>query len=255
MRYEILGPLRVMDDGASSEISARKIETVLAVLLIRADRVVAFEALMTELWGDELPRRATAGLHVYISQLRKFLHRDHRADNPVVTQPPGYLLRLGNDDLDLNIFLRLMEEGRRLARGQLHEEACARLEAALDLWRGPVLGDIRNGPIVDGFGTWLTETRLECLELLAESQLRLGRHREMIGRMYSLVAENPLREAFYRQLMLALYRSERQGDALNVYQSARRTLNDELGVEPCQSLRDLQRDILAAEDRLLYVAS
>jgi DNA-binding SARP family transcriptional activator len=110
-----------------------------------------------------------------------------------------------------------------------------------------VLGDLRNGPIVDGFVTWMMESRMECLEMLADAHLRVGRHRELVGRLYSLTAENPLREAFYRQLMLALYRSERQADALKVYQSARATLNDELGLEPCKALRDLHQAILAED--------
>src|SRR6185503_18952705 len=124
------------------------------------------------------------------------------------------------------------------------------------LWRGPALGDLRAGPIVEGFVTWLAEARLECLEMLADSHLELGRHRELVGRLYSLTAEHPLREAFYRQLMLALYRSERQADALKVYQMARKTLNEELGLEPCRSVQDLQRAILTADDQLdLYAAA
>ncbi|MEU5979922.1 AfsR/SARP family transcriptional regulator [Streptomyces sp. NPDC047315] len=254
MRYEILGPLRVVRDDTGATISARKIETVLMVLLLRADRVVASDTLMNEIWGDELPRRVTACLHVYISQLRKFLQRPGRKDNPVVTQPSGYLLRLGEDELDLNDFLTLMDGGRELAREGRHEQAARRFDKALRLWRGPFPGELYKGPAISGFVTWLTEERLECLERLVESQLALGRHREVVGQLYRLIAENPLREAFYRQLMLALYRSERQGDALKTYQNARQMLREELGVEPCRSLRDLQRDILAADDRLYVPA-
>ncbi|GII96174.1 AfsR/SARP family transcriptional regulator [Sinosporangium siamense] len=255
MRYEILGPLRVADGAGRSEISAPKIETVLAVLLVRADRVVTPETLTTELWGDRLPRRATACLHVYMSQLRKFLHRHRpdRAESPVATQPPGYVLRLGADELDSGIFLRLLDEGRGLLRGRRHAEACTRLESALALWRGPVLGDLRKGPILDGFAAWLREARLECLELLSEAQLTLGRHREIVERMHVLIGENPYREEYYRQLMLALFRSERPEDALRVYRAARRVLKEDLGVEPSRPLRDLHHAILAAgEPRRLY---
>ncbi len=101
MRYELLGPLRVVDaDGAVSAISARKIEAVLAALLIRSDQIVGLDQLIGEIWGDRPPRRATAGLHVYISQIRKFLHRPDREGSPVVTHPPGYVLRVGSDELD-----------------------------------------------------------------------------------------------------------------------------------------------------------
>jgi DNA-binding SARP family transcriptional activator len=250
MRYEILGPLRLLDGDQVSVISAPKIEIVMTVLLVRSDQVVTLEQLMTEIWGDQLPRRATAGLHVYISQLRKFLSRPGRPDNPVVTRPAGYLLRKGSDELDLHIFLQSVEGGRGYFRDQRYEQAVACLDQALGQWRGPLAGDLRAGRIIDGFAAWLAETRLECLEMLMESQLHMGRHREIVGRLYSLTLEHPLREAFYRQLMLALYRSERQADALRVYQGARTMLNEELGLEPCRGLQALNRAILMADPEL-----
>jgi DNA-binding SARP family transcriptional activator len=251
VRYELLGPLRVVgDEGKSDSIGAQKIETLLAVLLIRSDQVVATEQLMTEIWGERVPRRATAGIHVYVSQLRKFLNRCGGAGSPVVTRPPGYVLRSGTDELDYQSFLRLVGWGRDHVRDRRYEEASACFENALEMWRGPVLGDLSHGPIVEGFVTWLTETRLECTEMLIDAQLELGRHRELVGRLYSLTAEHPLREAFSRQLMLALYRSERQADALEVYRSVRQTINDELGLEPCRALQELQRGILTADYEL-----
>lgn len=250
MRYEILGPLRVVDEGGSSFISARKMEILLAVLLIRSDQVVATDQLMAEIWGDQIPRRAAAGLHVYISQLRKFLCRPYRPGSPIVTRPPGYLLRLGSDEFDLTVFRRLVATGRTMVREGRHEEASVCFERALALWRGPTLDDLRIGPIVEGFMAWLAEIRMECVGMLVDSQLELGRHREIVGNLFSLTAEYPLREGFYRQLMLALYRSDRQADALKVYQAARKTLSEELGLEPCRVLRDLQRAILVADTQL-----
>lgn len=255
MRYEILGPLRVVDDGNNSFISAPKIEILLATLLVRADQVVAADKLMAELWGERLPRRAAAGLYVYISELRKFLSRPSRPGSPIVTQPPGYMLRMGSDELDFRSFLRLMRLGRDFARDRLDGEASECLEHALSLWRGPVLEQLGNGPIVVGFVTWLTEARMECTEMLVDAQLRLGCHRELVGSLYSLTVEYPLRESFYRQLMVALYRSERQADALKVYQSARTMLNDELGLEPCRALQDIQRAILTAKGELYVCAT
>ncbi|HZN19891.1 MAG TPA: AfsR/SARP family transcriptional regulator [Micromonosporaceae bacterium] len=249
MRYEVLGPLRVAEEGRHSSISARKIETVLALLLVRCDQVVLPDQLIAEVWGDHPPRRATAGLHVYISQLRKFLHRPERAESRLVTQPPGYLLRQGSDELDFQLFLERVGQGRAHLRERRYEAACDCFERALELWRGPVLGDI-SGPVIDGFVAWLMEVRMECLELLGEAHLQLGRHRELVGRLYSLTAEHPLRETFYRQLMLALYRSERQADALKVYETARRVLVTKLGLEPCRALRELQQAILVDDDRL-----
>ncbi|TCO60812.1 AfsR/SARP family transcriptional regulator [Actinocrispum wychmicini] len=250
MRYDVLGTLRVVDGPTQSFISARKVETVLAVLLIRADHVVTMDQLMAEIWSERPPARAAAGLHVYISQLRKFLHGPDRDVHRVVTHSPGYLLRLGGDQLDCDIFLDLVSQGRSCVREGRPEDACDRFEQALGLWRGPVLGDLRSGPIINGFVTWLAEARIECLETLIDLRLDQGEHRELVGRLYALTAENPLHEAFYRQLMLALYRSNRQADALGVYRMARATLNDELGVEPCRDLRELQRAILFGDQQL-----
>ncbi|MEU5839544.1 AfsR/SARP family transcriptional regulator [Streptomyces diacarni] len=250
MRYELLGTLRVAEGDEVRTLGARKIETVLAVLLIRADQVVTFEQIMTEVWGDDLPRRATAGLHVYISQLRKFLSRPGHRENPVVTRTSGYTLRTDDDELDFRVFLDKVKQGRARVREEQHEEAVECFEEALRLWRGPVLGDLQNGPIADGFAAWLEETRLESVEVLGETQLQLGRHRELVGWLYSLTTEHPLRETFYRQLMLALYRSERQADALRVYQTARARLNEELGLEPCRALQSLHQSILTADARL-----
>jgi SARP family transcriptional regulator, regulator of embCAB operon len=248
-----MGPLRVVDAGATSTISAPKIETLLTVLLIWADRLVANEQLMTEIWGGQAPRRASAGLHVYVSQLRKFLHRPDRRDSPIATCRSGlsgYLLRMGADELDIRSFHQLASAGRALAGQGRHAEASDRFEQALGLWRGPVLNGAARGPIVRSCTTWLAETHLECQEMLVDAQLRLGLHRALVGRLQALTAEYPLHETFCQQLMLALFRSGRQADALRVYESARRIIRDELGLEPCQGLRDLQRGILTADAQL-----
>lgn len=250
MRYQALGTLCVLNGNDVLSIGARKVETLLATLLIRANQVVTNEQLIGELWGENPPRRALAALHVYVSQLRKFLGAGKREESPIVTRSPGYLIRVGDDDLDLDVFRRLVLLGRRHMRAKRYEDASAAFAEALHLWRGPVLGDLREGVIVKGFVTWLEEIRLECIEMLVEADFMLGRHRELVSFLYTLVSEHPLHEAFYRQLMLALYRSDRQGDALQVYHQARDKLTGELGVEPCRALRDLHRAILQADDRL-----
>jgi SARP family transcriptional regulator, regulator of embCAB operon len=250
MRYEIMGPLRVVDETGRSSLRARKIEVLLTVLLVRADQIVPVEQLMREIWGEAPPRRATAGLHVYVSHIRKFLHRARHVESPVTTRPPGYALRLGTDELDYRRFERLMNQGRVFARERRHEAAVSRFEEALGLWRGPLLDDVCQGPILEGFQTWLKEARLECAEMLVDTRLALGRHREIVSDLYLLTTEHPLREAFHRQLMLALYRCGRRADALTVYQSARRTLNEELGLEPCRALQNLHQAILTSDDRI-----
>jgi SARP family transcriptional regulator, regulator of embCAB operon len=247
VRYEILGPLRVADGEGERGVSAQKVGTLLAVLLIRAGHLVPAEALRAEIWDGNPPRRATAGLHVYVSQLRKFLHRDDHPDSPIVTRPPGYQLQLGEDELDLHEFSRLTDRGRQQMHVGAYGEAARCLEQALAMGSGPVLCDVVQGPVTTGFVTWLAEERLQCLELAIEAELELGRHRSLVSRLYALTAEHPLREAFYRQLMLALYRSERQADALMVFRSARQVLNAELGLEPGRPLQDLQHAILTAD--------
>jgi DNA-binding SARP family transcriptional activator len=255
MRYEILGPLRVVDQAGASFISAPKLERLLGALLVRADHLVPTDQLFSEIWEDRPPRRATAGLYVYVSLLRKFLRRPGRPGSPIATRPAGYVLHLGADDLDAREFLRLAGLGREGVRRRRYEEAAASFDQALSLWRGPVLGDVLPGTIVEGFATWLGEERLECVEQLLDACLAVGRHREVVGRLYSLIAEHPLREAFYRQLMLALYRSDRRADALLVYQSASQRLERELGVEPCRSLQGVRQAILSADGRLDLVAT
>jgi SARP family transcriptional regulator, regulator of embCAB operon len=242
--------LQVVEDGKASFMRAPKTEQLLATLLIRCNQVVTIDQLIAELWGEQVPKRALAGLYVYVSQLRKFLSSAGHKGNPIVTHSSGYVLRLGSDDLDFQDFTRLVDEGREHVKEQRYERAVSVFESALSLWRGPVLAVLGNGPIGYGFVAWITEVQLECTEMLMECHLRLGHHRELIGRLYSLTAEYPLREVFYCQLMLALYRSDRQADALTLYQRARQTLRSELGLEPCRALKEMQRAILAADDQL-----
>ncbi|MFD5453134.1 AfsR/SARP family transcriptional regulator [Streptomyces sp. NPDC003470] len=244
MRYEILGTLRIVDEGRVVTIGARKVETLLTALLASFNETVPSGRLISELWGNKAPRRASAALHVYISQLRKTLKKSRPDSNPIVTTPQGYMLSLAGDEFDAREFQQLVELGRRRAREGWHTEAVDVLNRALALWRGPALLDLCDGPIIYGYAARLNEVRLECIELLVESSIELERHREVIGRLYSLVADYPLREALYRYLMIALYRSDRRAEALAVYQKARDTLRSELGLEPCQSLRDVHQAVL-----------
>jgi DNA-binding SARP family transcriptional activator len=250
VKYEILGPLRVVDDDGPSLISAPNIEILLAALLARAGQLVPAHELFSEIWGDEAPRRATAGLHVYVSKLRKFLSRRGLSRSPIVTRPPGYLLQLGGDEFDADEFLRHARAGREHIQRERFEEAVRSFERGLGLWRDSVLSDLPKGPIVEGFAALLAEERLACTEQAIDAALAMGRHRELIGRLYLLTADHPLREAFYRQLMLALYRSERRADALLVYKTARQNLDRALGVEPGRSLQSLHRAILVSDRRL-----
>ncbi|MGW0810817.1 AfsR/SARP family transcriptional regulator [Nonomuraea sp. NPDC002799] len=248
VRYHILGSLRVVDGNTVVFINALKIKTVLATLLIRSNRVVPFEQLITELWGERPPRRAVAAVHVYVSQLRKLLRSADGQDSPIITRAPGYLIQVQPDELDLDVFLRLIEQGRRLMREQRHQEIVDLTHTALGMWQEPLLGDLRESSMVNRFATWLEELRIEFIEMMIDSYLILDRHRETVSYLYSLVQEYPLHEKFYRQLMLALHNSGRTADALQVYRCARSTLMVELGVEPGRPLRDLQQLILHADE-------
>jgi SARP family transcriptional regulator, regulator of embCAB operon len=250
LRYEILRPLRVVDENGARSITAPKVELLLAVLLSRADQLVTTSTIMAELWPEQPPRRAAAGLHVYVSQLRKFLHRPDRARSPIVTHKAGYLLTLDSDELDAEIFLRLARLGREHAQAGRLVQAEDCLERALGLWRGPLFGDLKRGQRLSAYAVWLTQEKLDWVELLIDVRLALGAHRAVISELYALIEEYPLRESFYRQLMLALYRSERQAEALRVYQTAWRVLDSELGVAPCRSLQRIHSDILNAHDCL-----
>ncbi|HEY7147208.1 MAG TPA: AfsR/SARP family transcriptional regulator [Streptosporangiaceae bacterium] len=247
MRYEILGPLRVTDGDRASFISAPKTEQLLAILLIRSGQVVTIDELIAELWGDHAPRRAVAGLYVYISQLRKFLLAAGCPQDPILTRPSGYLMQVGAGELDFHLFQQLVNTGRLNVKERCFQEAAGSFGRALSLCRGPLLASLANGPIGYGFHAWFSEARLESEEMFIDAELQLGHHREVIGQLYSLTSENSLREAFYHQLMLALYRCDRQADALAVYRRARQTLNEELGLEPCRALQELHSGILRAD--------
>lgn len=254
VRYEILGPLSVTDNNRISAITAPKMQILLATLLIRANHVVSREALVNELWGSTPPRRATAALHVYVSQLRKFLSGaghdggSGHDQGPLITKLPGYLLRVGPGESDLHLFQRLLHEGRVSVRARRYDKAVTVLGSAFALPRGTTLSEVSDGPVIGGFVKWLDEARIECAELFVESSMALGRYQEMIGLLRSLVVDHPLHETFYQQLILCMSRSGRRAEALTTYRGVRETIRRELGLEPCRALRELQQTILRAEE-------
>lgn len=243
VRYGILGPSPVVHAGGRvGAPGAHKAEVLLAVLLIRFGQVVTTDQLTTEIWGRMPPRKATAALHVYVSQLRKLL-TGLGADNPVVTRPSGYLFALGAAELDLLEFLTLVNEARALARNDEHVGVIDRVDRAFALSPGPALGDLRDGPVISNFAAWIDEIRWEFTGLAATANLALHRHDEVIALLQPVVAEHPMYEAFSEQLMRALHQVGRRACALRVYEATRAALGAELGLEPRQSMRDL-RDVI-----------
>ena len=254
MDFRILGPLEVVDCGRHLRIGAAKQRAVLAILLLHANEVVAGERLIDELWGETPPRTAQQTLRVYISQLRKLLE-PNGSGHAVVTEPAGYRLRLAADQLDASRFEALARDGgERLAIGDL-PAAAQRLHEALGLWRGPALVDFRYEPFAQAESARLDELRLACLEHRIETDLKLGQAGDLVGELEALVAEHPWREGFRRWLMLALYQSGRQADALALFRETRRLFVDELGIEPSTALRDLHSAILAQDPALELAAS
>ena len=251
MIYEVLGSFRLAVDGECALLESRKLEILLATLLIRADHVVNCRSLMTELWDAEPPTRAAAGIHVNISRLRKFLKQRKWVGGQIVTRSPGYMLQLGSDEVDARCFDEMVNAGREQLRRRDYAHASLVLRSALDLWHGSSpFGGLQGGPILAGYTRRMEESRLECLEMMIEADLALGRHRELVSELYALTTEHPLQETFYRQLMLALYRSDRQADALVTFHRARQVINANLDLEPCQALRDLHHAILMEDRRL-----
>jgi SARP family transcriptional regulator, regulator of embCAB operon len=248
LRYEILGRPRVTHGDKEASLRTEKTERLLAALLIRADQVIPATQLVAEVWGNDPPPQASAGLHVHVSQLRKFLSRF--GSEPIITRSPGYFLVLGPDELDAHLFQDAVRRGQRQLRSGSIAEAIDEFDAALALWRGPALGGLSGGPLVNGFLVSMEEARLGCIEMWAKANLILGEHRKVVALLSSLAAQHPLREAFQQFLMIALYRSGRQADALAVYQAARRAVIGELGVGPCRALRDTHQAILSGDGTL-----
>jgi DNA-binding SARP family transcriptional activator len=242
VEFRILGPLEVVEAGRPLTLGGPRQRALLAILLTRANDVVSNDRLIDELWGARPPRTAANALQYHVSQLRKMLG----PNDAIVTRDPGYLIRVAPHELDLLRFEQLVEQARRAPADQ----AARLLHDALNLWRGPALADLMSEPFAQAEILRLEELRLAALELRIETDLALGRHRELVGELEVLVHEHPLRERPRAQLMLALYRSGRQAEALDLYREGRRLLVDELGIEPGLELQELEKAILGHDPEL-----
>ena len=249
MQFRILGPLEVWEDGVELPLGGPRTRALLALLLLHANEVVSADRLIDELWGEDSSETASTALRVNVSRLRKALAAD-----VLVTRAPGYAIRVEPDELDLARFERLVDEARELLSGGELTGASERLRQALGLWRGPALADLAYASFTQGAIARLEEIRLAALELRIETDLALGRARELVAELRACVAEHPLRERLVAFLMTALYQTDRQGEALAVFRQARRTLVDELGIEPGASLQGLERAILQQDPALLAAA-
>jgi len=243
MDFGILGSLEVNDGDVPVGVPGAKERGVLAILLLHANEIVSAERLTAELWQDEPPATARKSLQVRVANLRKALGS---VGDRLLTQSPGYLLRLEPDELDLHRFERLVAA----VQGEPPDVAASTLREALALWRGAPLADFEYEEWAQAPIGRLEELRLAAIEKRVDADLSLGSSADLVHELELLVAKHPLREALRGQLMLALYRAGRQADALSAYREARRVLTGELGLEPSPVLQRLERAILAQDPAL-----
>jgi DNA-binding SARP family transcriptional activator len=253
MRFGILGPLEVADDeGRRLESGGLKRRAVLAILLLRANEVVSTDRLIEALWSGRPPASAAKSLQVHVSRLRRaFRDLEPEGEERLATQLTGYVLRVGPDELDGERFERLIAEGDALLEAGSLESAVGKLREALALWRGGPLSDFEYESFAQAEIARLSELQLTAVERLVEAELALGREGQMIAELEARVRKHPYRERLRGQLMLALYRTGRQADALEVYRDGRVLLDGELGIEPSAELRELHGAILTQDASLL----
>lgn len=253
MDYRILGPLQVFDGDRPVPLSGPKQRALLAMLLVDANRVVSTDRLIEGLWSGDPPETAATALQVYVSRLRTTLEPERAPGDSgriILTKAPGYVIQTEAGELDLQRFedrVGSAEEARRA--GDL-EQAATLLREALDLWNGPPLADVAYEDFAQPEVARLDELRLVAIEDRLDLELALGRHAHAVGEIEALVADHPLRERLRGLLVLALYRSGRQAEALAAFQDAKRALVDELGIEPSPALARLERSILTQDPAL-----
>lgn len=252
MEFRVLGPIEVLEDGRRLAIASGRERALLALLLIHAGQVLSTDRILDAIWGDAAPDSGAKTVAFHISRLRDALFPGRRRGEPcttLTTEPGGYCLHVDPGDVDADRFAGLALEGRALVATE-PASARAHLADALSLWRGEPYADVGYETFAQAEVQRLEELRLGALEDRLEADLALGRDRELIGELESLVTANPLRERLRGQLMTALYRADRQAEALRVYEQGRRLLAEELGIDPSPELERLQAWILQQDVRL-----
>jgi DNA-binding SARP family transcriptional activator/DNA-binding beta-propeller fold protein YncE len=247
--FYILGPLEVVSHGTPVKLGPAKQRALLGILLLHANEVVSSEELIDEVWGERPPPTAAKLVQVYVSHLRRALEVAG-GERVLRTRSPGYAAVLDPEQLDAARFTRLVSDARAQAEAGAIEEAVATYEEALGLWRGPVLADLAFESHACIAANRLAELRLGALGERIDGELVRGHHAQLIGELESLTAEHPLHERFWAQLMVALYRSGRQSEALGAYHQARRALLEQVGLAPGPELHRLEKAIFAHEPSL-----
>lgn len=248
MEFRVLGPLEVLTDGLRLDLGGQRQQIVLASLTMEPGRVVSVGRLMTAVYGERLPGSARAQVQICVSALRRLLAA-HGRPEAIATRHHGYALEIPDDEVDLQQYDELVTAARAAGKAGFKDEAITAYRQALRMWRGAALDGL-DSPLLQTVADRLAERRLTANEDCIEFELDLGRHRDLIAELTGLVATHPLRERLRGQLMLALYRSGRQAEALESYRSARRALIDELGLEPSEWLQQLEHSILSSDAEL-----
>ena len=246
MEFKLLGPLEVGDGSTTIAIAGRKQRALLARLLLDANRTVAADRLVDDLWGESVPDSAQKMVQIYVSQLRKVL-----PGGLLQTRPPGYAVEVEPASIDLVRFEQLRREGEAAHAAGNADLAARRFDEALSLWRGDALAEFQE-PFAQAEASRLDELHLACIEARIAADLDRGRHAELVAELEPLLTRHPLREGLRAQQLLALYRSGRQSDALAAYRRFRDLLADELGLEPSPRLKELERRILRHDRTLDY---
>jgi DNA-binding SARP family transcriptional activator/predicted negative regulator of RcsB-dependent stress response len=253
MQFRLLGPVEVSDGDERIDLGGAKQRALLALLLLNANKTVRRTQVIDWLWDREPPRTAGHLVHECVSRARRALRLCRTTEGSsqrLLTHASGYTLQVEPDELDLDRFERLVEQAQQGMAAHDLQLATAILQQALGLWRGSALADLPTTVAVDAERARLEEARMVALEERLEIDLRLGQHTHLVGELETLVATHPNRERLRRQLMLALYRSGRQAEALTVYRDTRQMLVEELGLEPSLALQELERAILRADPAL-----
>ena len=250
MEFKVLGPLEVIGPGGRIKIGSGQQRAILALLVLHVGETVSTDHLIDEVWGDDPPTSAQHAIGVHVSRLRRALGVDC-----IESQPRGYRLRAAGSVVDLGRFEALIAEASRAFAVGDPQAAADALAAGLALWRGPALGDLATTNAARADRARLDELRALALERRIDAELACGRHLELVPELRRLVGEMPLREVFHARLMLALYRSGRQAEALEVYHRAREVLDRELGVDPGRELESLQLAVLDHDTALDLAAA
>ncbi len=241
LEFRILGPLEVARAGECLSFRGSRERALVALLAVNANRTVSAERLAYDLWDGSPPEGAIRSLRVYLSRLRQALGN---AGHIVITRPSGYLLQVDPDAIDAFRFDTLVARGQEQAKAGHQDEAAATFRKALALWRGPALADVAGAPFARAEAGRLEEARLAALEARIDADLACGRHGELTAELEVVTREQPFREHFWAQRIVALYRTGRQADALRAYQELRHTLGEQLGIEPSEELRRLEGAVL-----------